>query len=230
MSNPAIAFVESNTSGTGALFARAAACRGYRPVLLATDPARYSYVADEKVESVRVDTLDRGALLAACRRLEREGGLAGVASSSEYYVATAAALARELGLPGPLPEAIEACRDKGEQYLRLAAAGVAVPAFRVVHSVGEALAAAESMGFPAVVKPVSGTGSLGVRLCASAAEVTGAAEAILARRRNERGMPLPERLWCRSSPWGPSFRWRLLAARSWASPASTWGRPPSSSR
>jgi biotin carboxylase len=203
---PAIVFVESNTSGTGALFARAAAARrDCRPVLLTTDPARYEYVEQEGVETVRVDTLDFGALLAVCRGLERGAGVAGITSSSEYYMATAAALARELGLPGPDPIAVEACRDKGEQCLRLAAAGVGVPGFRIVRSAAEAVAAAEALGLPAVVKPVSGTGSLDVRLCATAAEVAGAAEAILARRRNERGMPLPERLLVQELAAGPEF-------------------------
>jgi biotin carboxylase len=206
MPRPAVVFVESNTSGTGALFARAAAARrDCRLVLLTTDPSRYGYVEQEGVEAVRVDTLDFDALLATCRGLERGAGVAGITSSSEYYVATAAALARELGLPGPDPTAVEACRDKGEQCLRLAAAGVGAPGFRIVRSAAEAVAAAEALGLPAVVKPVSGTGSLGVRLCATAAEVAGAAEAILARRRNERGMALPERLLVQEFAAGAEF-------------------------
>jgi biotin carboxylase len=44
-----------------------------------------------------------------------------------------------------------------------------------------------------------------VRLCASAAEVAGAAGGILARRANERGMPLPERLLVQELAVGPEL-------------------------
>src|SRR5919108_5773276 len=125
-----LAFVESNTSGTGRLFARAASQQGFRPILLTADPTRYGYVQEDGIPVLLVDTQDQQALLDTCRRLAADPGLAGVASSSEYFIAAVGALAAQLGLPGPSPEAVENCRDKHMQRLRLQDAGVSVPPFR----------------------------------------------------------------------------------------------------
>ena len=40
----ALVFVESNTSGTGALFVRVAREMGFRPVLVSANPGRYAFV------------------------------------------------------------------------------------------------------------------------------------------------------------------------------------------
>jgi biotin carboxylase len=206
----AVAFIESNTTGTGALFVRAASRLGYWPVLLTADPARYRFAAAGQIEVRCLDTQDPAALLAGCRRLDRERGLAGVASSSEYFVASAAALAERLRLPGPSATAVAAARDKPVQRDRLAAAGVPVPGFEVVGSPAAAVTAAGRLGLPVVVKPVSGTGSVGVRLCTGAAEVAAAAAAILDRRHNERGIPEPARLLVEELAVGPEFSVELF--------------------
>lgn len=51
-----LVFVESNTSGSGQLFARVTVQCGYGPVLLAKDPARYSYIHQGSVDYVPCDT------------------------------------------------------------------------------------------------------------------------------------------------------------------------------
>src|SRR4026208_285080 len=107
-----MAFIESNTSGTGRYFARAAAQKGFRPILLSDNPARYSYVSQDGLDTLKVDTRNEWTLLDTCRRLARGDGLAGVASSSEYFVSIAASIARRLNLAGPSPGAVHACRDK----------------------------------------------------------------------------------------------------------------------
>ena len=201
--SPAFVFVESNTTGTGPRFAAAARNLGMRPVLLAADPARYPWVESSGVAAEVVDTQNREALLAACRRVADSERVAGIWSSSEYFIAAAADLARELGLPGPDPEAVAACRDKGIQRARLDAAGVRQPRFRFAGSAAEAVEAAADLGLPVVVKPVLGTGSLGVRLCANSHEVENGAATILAQRVNERGMPLPARLLVEEQVVGP---------------------------
>ena len=106
-------------------------------------------------------------MLAACAGLDP----AGVTSSSEYSVATAAEAARALGLPHPDPDAVRDCRDKPTQRRRLAAAGLPGPAFGAAGSAAAAVAAAARVGYPVVVKPVSGSGSIGVRRCADPAAV-----------------------------------------------------------
>jgi argininosuccinate lyase len=205
MSGAALAFVESNTTGTGRLFARAARRLGLRPVLLTDSPERYPDITEDGVEAHLAATGDRAAVLEACRWLRDGPGLAGVASSSEYYAATAAAAARELGLPAADADAIEACRDKGLQRRALSRAGVGCPAFRVVASAEEAAAAAAELGPEVVVKPVSGSGSLGVRACSGPDEARAHAAALLARGHNERGLPVPQRVLVEELVRGPEF-------------------------
>jgi argininosuccinate lyase len=167
---------------------------GLSPLLLAKEPERYPYVRDESLEVFRTDTSDMKALIELCTLIERDGGLAGITSSSDYFIATAARLAQHFGLPSPSPEAVELCRHKGRQRARLAAAGVPIPAFHLVTERAAAVAVAAQLGYPVVVKPVTGSGSFMVRLCRDGSEVGAAAGEILGREVNERGMPLPREL------------------------------------
>jgi len=183
------ALVESNTTGTGRLLATAARSRGLRPVLLSTRPDRYPWVAGDGVEMAWADTSDPEAVAQVCARLARRAPLAGITTSSEYFVATAARAAARLGLPGPEAGAIEQCRDKRRQRVALQAGGVPVPAFEAVGSVASAVAAATDIGLPVVCKPADGTGSRGVRYCPDLPTVAAHARALLTRRRDERGAP-----------------------------------------
>lgn len=205
MSERLLLLVESNTTGTGRLFARRAAELGVVPVLLCADPGRYPYAAEDKLRTVTVDTSDEDALWAAVRTLEDGATVAGVLTSSEYYVPTAAALAYRLGLPGPSAEAVRACRDKAEQRRALTGAGVGSADFAVVSEVAGARAAARSIGLPVVVKPVQGSGSLGVRLCTDLDEVAQHAGTLLAATVNERGITAPGRILVEEYLTGPEF-------------------------
>ncbi|MCU0681116.1 MAG: ATP-grasp domain-containing protein [Polyangiaceae bacterium] len=211
---PWLAFVESNTSGTGWLFAQAARRLGLRPVLLAEDGGeRYPYVRSQGVEVRAVATREVAAVVEACEQLREGGGLAGVTTTSDYFVEVAADTARRLGLPGPEPGAVAACRDKHAQRVALRDAGAGVPRFVAVESASEAEAAAEALGPPVVVKPVSGSGSVGVRLCATAREAAEHAAGLLSRRVNERGMPVPARALVESFERGPEFSAESIGGR-----------------
>lgn len=183
-----LVLVESNTTGSGREFCAAARRRGLHPVVLAIDPGRYPYLAEDGVEARVVATADDAAVVAHCRRID---DVVGVTSSSEYFVAAAARAAGALGLPAPDPRAVGDCRHKDRQRRRLAAAGVPVPAFRVASTPAAAADAARDLGPPVVVKPTTGSGSAGVRLCATEAEVRRHAARLLASTENERGQPLP---------------------------------------
>lgn len=178
----ALLFVESNTSGTGRLFARTARNMGFVPVLITTRPEKYAYLSEEGAPEVvvvpRIDEEELHALIGA--RWGGADGVAGITSSSEYFVATAAALAARFGLPGPDAAAVRAARDKSWQREVLAAGGVPSPAFRVARSAEEAAAAAREIGFPVILKPVDGTGSMGVRACADGAEAASHAALLFA--------------------------------------------------
>ena len=89
--------------------------------------------------------------------------------------------------------------------MRLEAAGVGVPEFRVAASGSDAVEAAREIGFPVVVKPVSGSGSVGVKLCEQAGEVRAHADALLRQKQNERGQPLPPYVLVEQLIIGPEY-------------------------
>jgi argininosuccinate lyase len=64
----------------------------------------------------------------------------------------------------------------------MAAAGLPTPAFRVVTSASEAIRAARAIGLPVIVKPLRGSGSVGVQACASAPEAGSHAASLLAEQ------------------------------------------------
>jgi biotin carboxylase len=216
-------FVESNTSGTGRLFVHAARALGFAPVLVTARPEKYAYLGEDGApEVLAVPRVDEDELEPLLRR--RFGGrLAGVTSSSEYRVATAAALAARLGLPGPDAAAVHAARDKSRQRELLAQAGVATPAFRVAGSASEATWAAREIGCPVVVKPVGGTGSMGVRACATSLEAGRHAAALLARAAAAGEAP---RVLVEELVDGPEFSVEVFSGRVIGITRKHLGRPP----
>jgi biotin carboxylase len=185
-----LVFVESNTTGTGRLFARRAAELGLAPVVLTREPSRYPYLALDGIAHRVVDSGDLDALERELESLAREQPIAGVLTSSEYFVATAARLARRRGLPGADAEALEGCRDKRRQREILAAHSVGGPCFRRVDGRDDIDGAIAAVGLPAVVKPAHGSGSVDVRWCDSAEAVTRHCQRILGQGQNERGLSL----------------------------------------
>jgi len=164
-------FVESNTTGTGRLFFNTVRSLGFRPVLFTADPARYRFLPQCGIATVVADTGNPAALLHRAKGFAAENPVAGVWSSSEYYIGRAALVAAALGLPGPDAASIETYRSKAAQRARLRALGVDAWPGAIAGSAAEAVAAAERFGYPVVLKPIAGSGSVGVRQCASAGEV-----------------------------------------------------------
>ena len=71
----------------------------------------------------------------------------------------AAQLREALGLPGLQPEETVAFRDKGTMKEVLDRAGLRTPRYRRATSPEEIEAAAEAIGYPLIIKPISGAGS-----------------------------------------------------------------------
>lgn len=200
-----LALVESNTTGSGRQFCRAARDLGLRPVVLTTGPGRYPYLTEDEVDTRVLDTGDPREVLAACRELKAGEGLAGITSSSEYFIATAAEAAQRLGLPAPDARALTRCRHKDRQRAALAAAGVPVPGHRAVTEASAAREAVELLGCPVVVKPTTGSGSVGVRLCTGPAEAAEAAATLLDAPRDERGRARPRLVLVERYVEGPEY-------------------------
>jgi S-sulfo-L-cysteine synthase (3-phospho-L-serine-dependent) len=190
MAGPLFILIESNTTGTGRLFARAARALGCDPVVLAADPARYPYLVEEGFRAEAADTGDVEAVLSCIARWSRTAPVAGVCTSSEYFTVMAAEVARRLGLPGVDPRALALARDKGAQYEALRTAGVPVPPFARVGGAAEVAPALRRIGVPCVVKPVRGSGSVDVRRFDDPRPAEDHLHRLLQARANERGIPV----------------------------------------
>ena len=121
--------------------------------------------------TVLADTLDAEAMIAAARELHQRDPLDGVLCWDEARILATSRIAQALGLPGGDPDVVLGCRDKHLTRQRLAAAGVAQPRSVVVDTLDQALAAADDIGYPVVLKPRGIAASLGVVLAADEAEL-----------------------------------------------------------
>lgn len=190
MTRPRLLFVESNTTGTGMLALRTADRLGLAPVLLTGRPDRYAGLAGTGAEVVECDTNDRSALAAAVAgQAALPGGLAGITTTSEFYLVPTAELAAAAGLVGNPPAAMATCRDKSRTRLALAAAGVGQPAFAAVRDPAEVPSAVAAVGLPCVVKPADDSGSNDVLRCDTVEQACAQAAAVLAVTANVRGQP-----------------------------------------
>ncbi|MGA5063616.1 pyridoxal-phosphate dependent enzyme [Streptomyces exfoliatus] len=182
-------FVEANTSGTGVQALRTAAALGLTAVLLTSAPERYTGAADTGCEVVVCDTNDVPALRQTIQERFRREDIAGITTTSDFYVPTVAGLADWLGLPGNDEDAANRCRNKASLRHALAAAGVPQPRFAVVKDAARTEEAVASVGLPCVVKPADDSGSNDVLLCTTVAEATAHAARVLAVETNVRGLP-----------------------------------------
>jgi biotin carboxylase len=109
---------------------------------------------------------------------ERVDGV--VAPGIDWPVAIAARVAARLGIAHPIsPETAALSTSKLRQRERFAAAGVPQPPFVVCSGAGEAVAAAEELGYPCVVKAPDRQGQRGLTLVTEARRIGSAVEAAL---------------------------------------------------
>ncbi len=88
--------------------------------------------------------------------------MVGVFSYDETLVVTTALIAERLGLPGLTFRGADNCRNKHNTRRLLTAAGLPQPQFAYVTGADEALATADSFGYPVVLKPRGMGASIGV--------------------------------------------------------------------
>lgn len=112
--------------------------------------------------TVLESTLDAGGLVAAARELVTRQPVDGVLCWDEARILQTSHVTAALGLPGGDPEMVGRCRDKHLTRQALAAAGVPQPRSELVDTVDDALAAADGIGYPVILKPRALAASLGV--------------------------------------------------------------------
>src|SRR5438270_311418 len=111
---------------------------------------------------VTLDLSDPDRAAAQARAFAREHPLQGVVGVDDDTAVVAAAIAGALGLRGNDVAAARAARDKHEQRTSLAAAGVAVPHFRLVRVDEDPRRLAAAVPYPCVLKPLRLAASRGV--------------------------------------------------------------------
>lgn len=166
MNRGSFLFVESNTTGTGELLMKRARVLGFEPYLVTRNPARYPFLKESVAHVVEAETRNPDELIGIAAKLRR---LEGIYSSSDYFVEAASRVATAMGLPAPNPEAIATCRNKWKQAGELQRQSIRIPETRLATSIRDVENILTQATLPIVVKPVSGSGSSGVRLCDSAA-------------------------------------------------------------
>jgi S-sulfo-L-cysteine synthase (3-phospho-L-serine-dependent) len=224
MLNRLLLFVESNTTGTGMLALGAAVRLGYAPVFLTADPSRYAGLRETGAQVIVCDTGSPERVLATVSGLGTPssvtrgvapvpgGVIAGVTTTSEFFLPAVAVLARELGLPGNPAEVVRACRNKAAVRQILDEAGIAQPRWATATSDQEADSALALTGLPCVVKPVDDSGSSNVRVCRDRDEVLRAVQSVLAVRLNSRGQPTAGLALIEEYVSGPEFSVEMFSA------------------
>ncbi|SMF59267.1 Biotin carboxylase [Xaviernesmea oryzae] len=169
MRTKAVVMIENSTSGR--LFHAAAKRLGYLPILLSEDAGKYRDLDPGDLVTVFAKTRSIEAVVEVCERLQTTLDIQAILSSSGAHAVVAAGACRVFGLAGADPDAISRCQDKFEQRTRLKAAGLPTPSYKYATTPGNAAEFAAAVGLPVIVKPVVGSGSMGVRLCSTLPEV-----------------------------------------------------------
>jgi biotin carboxylase len=139
-------------------YARAA---GQRLIMIMKDP---EWEADYVDEVVVADTSSIDETLAAAKDVAGTAApVDAVFTFAEAAVPSAARIAAELGLPGVSERTACIARDKHAMRAAFDGAGVPQPRFRLASTLEQAEEAARWTGFPLVLKPIIGTGSMYVR-------------------------------------------------------------------
>jgi biotin carboxylase len=133
----------------------------------AVKPYLHDYLAVPRILD-EADVMNRVSGWLHGRHIDR------VLTNWEPLVMLAARLRERWGLPGMSVETVRGFRDKQIMKDRLRAAGLRVPRSRRVHTAAEARAAAEEIGFPLILKPISGAGCSDTYKVASGAELDAA--------------------------------------------------------
>lgn len=121
----------------------------------------------------------------------RESGLVfdGIGTIDEFAGGFAARIAEPLALPFHPVAAADTARDKHRARLAAEAAGIRGPRVARIEGEGDVARAAAAVGFPAVLKPVSGVGSVQAFRVDSEAELRARVRAVFAEASSAREEP-----------------------------------------
>ena len=210
-----LAFIESNTTGTGRIAVERLLGRGDRVTFLTRSREKYPFLASPSphLQVVDAETNDSAAVTTVVAGLARDVPVDAVLTFSDFYVAIVAEVAARLGFPYLSPSAARACRNKHLTRQALRAAGLPTPEFHRVASAEEARGLAVTLGFPLVVKPPADSSSYGVRVVRDVAELEEHVRALAAEETNVRGQRLDGTVLVESYLEGPEYSVETVTLR-----------------
>ncbi|RDI44841.1 ATP-grasp domain-containing protein [Aquicella lusitana] len=156
--------------------------RGFNIIILTanTDFRQLSHAILEKASlAICIDTIKTAEVIAVMESLRNIFPIHAVIPGFEYFVPVAARASLSLGLPGMHPTYVMRLRRKDLMRQALQAAGIQVPRFSLVNSMSDLGKAIDSIGLPAICKPIDAAGSVNVRRVSTKEEATTAALRIL---------------------------------------------------
>jgi biotin carboxylase len=148
-----------------------AVARGYnaRLILMKKDPTWEIPFVDRVVD---VDTRSLSKTVEAALALRETENIDGVITFVEHSVPSAAAAAAALGLPYLSEHTAMLARNKYEMRRAFQAYDIPCPKFELARTLAEALKIGQDFGYPLVLKPLIGGGSMFIRRVDSAADLT----------------------------------------------------------
>jgi cysteine synthase len=209
---------ESNLSGSGFEGLRIAKQLGAHVTFFTRDLDRYlevpggpAFFDDYVDEIVHCETNVLDELLPHVLAVGEARPYDAFLTLAEYDVVVAAEVAVKLGLPTVSVEGVTVARNKALMRRRCAEVGIPMPAFRTIRTPAEAVAAAEEIGLPVVVKPADETSSADVRRVRTAAQAGEHVALIQTRLENTRGQRRYHELLVEEAVSGPEVSVEILA-------------------
>ncbi len=185
--------LESWVGGTGRILPPAINRLGHRYTFVTRNRQHYldaskaiHPVMEYADNVITTETNDVPALIEYLRGLHAVLRFDGVITICDYYIDTAAQVARALDLPVAFPAQVELERRKDLVREALERAGLPNPRFRITRDWEETLQAANAIGYPLVIKPTDLASSAFVRFIHNEAELREAFDALAAFPRNFR--------------------------------------------
>lgn len=165
---PHVAFVDANLYGLSAVeLALRLDCtvsfvhsKIYGPLYDSSEA--YARIANRAERVLRItNPSSYQEVYAALREIHARQPLDAVIGMLDVVVESVADAANRLGIPFTSAAGVRRSRNKAACHRRLAESGLPAPLHTTVGDRGGLTAAAERIGYPLVIKPASGTGSLG---------------------------------------------------------------------
>lgn len=203
-SNKRLVFIESNTTGTGMQALRKAKDLNYEPVLISRNPNLYRNLGHDHCVVVTAETNDKASLYHALAK-EHIQPIAGVMTTSDFYLETVAELAEYFDLKGNSRESIHICRNKALFRYKLQECSIKQPKYDIIKSKSDLNSLRTEIEFPCVCKVADDSGSNNVRLCSSWEELEEHALKILKIEFNGRGQKTMQTVLVEEYIQGPEF-------------------------